>query len=75
MLLKLLHGNNYYSNKTRKTSHRLMFLSLFADEITQTILETKRNAIAAGALALELEIKLASCSIETDIEGEDSVEY
>ena len=61
LLLKLLHGNNYYSNKTRKTSHRLMFLSLFADEIS--------------ALALELEMKLANCSIETDIEGEDSVEY
>ena len=59
-----------------KTSHRLMFLSLFVDEITRTILKTKRNAIAAGALALELEMKLASCSIETDIEeGEDSVEY
>ena len=52
-----------------------MFLSLFGDEITRAILETKRNAIAAGALALELEMKLASCSIETDIEGEDSVEY
>ena len=53
-----------------------MILSLFADEITRTILKTKRNAIAAGALALELEMKLASFNVETDTEeGEDSVEY
>ena len=35
----------------------------------------KRNTIAAGALALELELKIASCSLESDIEGEDSVDY
>ena len=36
----------------------------------------KRNTIAADALALDLELKIASCSLESDIEqGEDSVEY
>ena len=35
----------------------------------------QKNAIAAGALALELEMKIATCSVESDIEGEDSVEY
>ena len=50
--------------------------SLFVDEITRTILKTKRNTVAEVALSLDLELKIASCSLESDLEeGEDSVEY
>jgi len=54
-----------------------MFSSLLQMK-SQELSSKQQNAIAAGCLALQLETKIASCSVqnnENDIEEEDGIVY